>query len=78
MSLEDYGIPKHPEADKFDSGTWDTLGHCICGSDLPPQNQWRDAGRDWASITCGTCGRCYVDEGDYVLIYDDGCEDDSL
>lgn len=74
--LEEYGVEKHPEADKFDSGTYDEPGKCICGQPLPPQKEWDSAGQQWQSVTCESCGRCYVDEDEYVMIYDEGCDDD--
>ena len=75
MSNDSGMMPRHPEADKLDVGTWDKPGKCICGKRLPPQKEWRDAGHQWTSVTCAKCGRCYVEEDDFIAIYDDGCED---
>ena len=66
--------PLHPLADRFDHGTWDTPGRCICGEPLPAQRDWCDAGRVWAHVQCRACGTQYVDEDEFCVIYD-GPED---
>jgi hypothetical protein len=68
------GVPRHPDADKLDVGTWDKAGHCICGEPLPAQKDWDGQPHPWPSVTCQSCGRCYVDEEDFIAIYDDGCD----
>jgi len=66
----------------FDPGDWDHPGRCPCGSPLPPQSAWHDAGRVWAHIRCPTCQTSYVYEDDYIAIYpNDGepcpCEEEA-
>jgi hypothetical protein len=69
-AMADAGIDRHPDADKFTCPKWSEPGQCICEAELPPQERWRNAGSAWQSVTCQQCGRMYVDEDDYIAIYD--------
>lgn len=69
-------IEAHPLADQFDCPSWTTPGSCICGTELPPRNRWTNAGMDWSNVECSKCGRGYVDEEDFIAIYDDGLDPD--
>lgn len=66
----DLGYVVHPLGDKLKPPTWDEPGECICGAPLPPEKMWDRAGMDWANILCSACGRGYVDEEDFIAIYD--------
>jgi hypothetical protein len=66
----EYGIPVHPEGDKFDGGDWEHEGHCICGQVLPPQREWHDAGCQWQHVRCPACRTLFVDEDDFTAIYE--------
>lgn len=72
----DFGMPLHPEADKLTVPSWDEPGQCICGHPLPPVQEWNDAHHQWSNITCAECGRCYVEEDEFLAIYDEGCDQD--
>lgn len=61
--------PEHPLAHLLDVGGWNRPGRCICGAPMPPQAQWH-ANSEWIHFLCPTCGRQYVDEEQYVAIYD--------
>lgn len=72
---EEFGLPLHPEADKLivhDS----EIGQCICGADIPAMINWKGGGSPWACWDCAECGRGYVEEDEFIAIYDDGCSDD--
>lgn len=72
--LEEFGVGTHPEAEKLVVPKWDAPGRCICGAELPPMSKWKNPGGQWSSIECGSCGRGFVDEEDYIAIYDDGLD----
>lgn len=72
---DDCPVLPHPKAHLFDPASWDTPGRCICTAQLPPQNDWHHAGRDWQHTLCTTCGTLYVDEETYTAIYDPGTLD---
>lgn len=75
MSLDEDAPPTHPLAGLFDCPTWDEPGRCICSAELPPMSRWKDAGGQWQNVTCQSCGRGYVDEEDFIAIYDEGLDD---
>jgi len=74
--MEGFGVPTHPLADQMVSPKWAMPGLCMCGATLPAMSEWENPGRDWSSVTCGSCCRGFVDEGDYIAIYDDGLDQD--
>jgi hypothetical protein len=49
---------------------WDTPGRCQCGAPLPSMSKWANAGSPWSNILCSKCGTGYVDEDDFIAIYD--------
>jgi hypothetical protein len=69
-------VPRHPLADQFTAPKTDTPGQCVCGAVLAPMREWDDYPHQWAHTTCKQCGRGFVDEDDYIAIYDDGLGDD--
>ena len=72
--MDEWPVPPHPLAEQFDCPTWKEPGRCICGEPLPPMSKWTDAGSDWSNVECPKCGRGYVDEEDFIAIYDDGLD----
>lgn len=70
------GVPRHPLSERFTCPKWDESGQCICGAVLPPQREWIEAGHQWQRVECPSCGRGYVDEDDYIAIYDEGLTHD--
>lgn len=72
--LEEFGVRTHELADRMTAPKWNEPGICICGVPLPPMSQWKNAGMDWSSHVCPSCGRGYVDEEDFIAIYDDGLD----
>lgn len=59
--------PTPPEPPRF---RWNEPNACECGAALLPMKDWDDAGRDWSNTVCSACGRFYVDEEDYIAVYD--------
>lgn len=68
---EDQMVPLHPLAERLDPGGIDQAGQCICGGVLAPQREWHDFGRDWQHVRCPLCRTLYVDEGEYLTIWED-------
>lgn len=62
--------PRYPLADQIDTGGWDRAGRCHCGNRLAPHREWHWAGASWAHTRCSGCGTRYVDEEDYIAVYD--------
>lgn len=69
-SVADDYPPTHPLADKMISPKWDTPGRCVCEAVLPQRSEWTDAHHQWANTTCEACGRYFVDEDEFFMIYD--------
>ena len=55
---------------KFVCPTWKEPGRCVCGKRLPPMSEWKNAGSDWSSVECSYCGRSFVDEEEFIAIYE--------
>jgi hypothetical protein len=50
--------------------TFTADGVCRCGAVLPNRCAWHNPYGTWSHIICASCGWEFVDEDDYLAIYD--------